>query len=101
MLKQYVDLKGFLPKLEMDEIDDLILTTSEVRKMDAPCIKFEHLDSEAFQTANVNLAARAFFHTVIEEYSETCDSLGESAVIVQSAGLESEIIKVLDVIFLV
>ncbi len=33
--KRYMDLKDFLPNLEMDEIDDLMLTTSEVRKIEA------------------------------------------------------------------
>ncbi len=29
----------------MGEIDDLMLTTSEVRKIEALCTRFEHLDS--------------------------------------------------------
>ncbi len=74
MLKRFVHLKEFLPKLEMDEIDDLILTTSEIRKIEALCARFEHVDSvtKALHSDNVNLAeARAFFDTVIEEYPET------------------------------
>ncbi len=34
MLKRFMDLKDFLPNLEMDEIDDLMLNTSEVRKIE-------------------------------------------------------------------
>ncbi len=41
----------------MDEIDDLMLTTSEVRKTEALCTRFEHLDSvtKALQSDNVKI----------------------------------------------
>ncbi len=35
----------FSSKSRMDEIDDLMLTTSEVRKIEALCTRFEHLDA--------------------------------------------------------
>ncbi len=57
MLKRFMDLKDFLPNLELDEIDDLMLTTSEVRKIEALCTRFEHLDSvtKALQSDNVKI----------------------------------------------
>ncbi len=41
----------------MDEIDDLMLTTSEVRKIEALCTRYEHLDSvtKALQSDNVKI----------------------------------------------
>ncbi len=55
--KRFMDLKDFLPNLEMDEIDDLMLTTSEVRKIEALCTTFEHLDSvtKALQSEYVKI----------------------------------------------
>ncbi len=55
--KRFMDLKDFLPNLEMDEIDDLMLTTSEVRKIEALCTRFEHMDSvtKALQSDNVKI----------------------------------------------
>ncbi len=57
MLKRFMDLKDFLPNLEMDEIDDLMLTTSEVRKIEALCTRFEYLDSvtKALQSDNCQI----------------------------------------------
>ncbi len=78
-------LEEFLPKLEMDETDDLMLTTFEIRKIEALCTRFEHLNSvtKALQSDNVNLAeASAFFDTVIEEYPDTTDRWSKSAAIV-------------------
>ncbi len=45
------------PNLEMEEIDDLMLTTSEVRKIEALCTRFELLDSvtKALQSDNVKI----------------------------------------------
>ncbi len=62
MLKRFFPFERILPKLEMDEIGNL--TTSEIRKIEELCTRFEHLDSvtKALHSDNVNLAeARAFF----------------------------------------
>ncbi len=76
--------------LEMDGIDDLILTASEIRKLEALCTIVEHLYSvtKALQSDNISFAeARAFFDTVIEEYLETRESFAQVSSYCSSAVL--------------
>lgn len=74
MLKRYCDLHSILREIDIDGIEELILTKSEKKKIDELCFIFLDLDSvtKHMQSASCTLAyVRVLFDGVIETYPET------------------------------
>ena len=44
MLDRYLKLKDYIEQLEIDELDELALTTREVRQIEKVCTKLQQLD---------------------------------------------------------
>ena len=86
-------------KIEDDEIEKLILTASEYRRIEKLNEKFKDLNSVtlALQKENTTVAdARCLFETVLEEFPEMRKRLGNDAKIIANPNFENAICKLMN-----
>lgn len=99
MLKRCIELRDFLCKLDDDDLEKLIPTVSQYRKIEKLSEKFSDLDSvtTVLQKESISLAdARSLFETVLEEYPNMADRLSSTAKIIHDPTFESAICKILN-----
>jgi len=99
MLKRFLELREAITNIEEDEIDVLMPSTRNVRKVENLCETFGALDSvtKALQDDSIDLAdVRGIFDSVIETYPDANEFIGPDAGIVHQPHFESGIVKVLD-----
>lgn len=97
MLNRYTELREYLPMLESDEIDMLLLTASENRKLESLLNIINPLESvtKTLQEESTSIGdARALFDAVMEKFPESTRRLSSSASIVHSTFFESAIVKI-------
>jgi len=97
MFKRYQELKEFIGKVEIEDIDDLILTTRENRKVDELCAKFQELESvtKYLQSNRCTISdCRLLFNGIIDMFPSTKERLSASADIVHDKDFERALSKI-------
>ena len=98
MLSRFIAMKECLPKLGVREIDQLIPSSGDFRKIEQVCSLLQELDvvTRELQRENLDLAdVRNLFDTVIEEYPESAQYLSSNASIVHTTDFETGLVKLL------
>lgn len=94
---RYREIRQFLPKLNIDEIDDLELTKNRNKEADSLLARLEEMESvpKALQYDTTTLSDTcALFDTVIRDQPVTAQSLNAEADIVEPLNFESDIRKI-------
>ena len=97
MIARYLQIRTFLPSLDSSEVDDMSLTTTENRRVEAP---FESLRvfepvAEALQCDNTTLSdARTIFDVIIDAHLDCAVILSSTGNIVKYPGSESVIVRI-------
>lgn len=97
MLKRYIEIKEYLPQLELPEIDELLLSDQDDLTIERLCQKFANLDSVtiALQDNSTTISkARCLFDSVIEDYPRLASRLATDAQIVDNDHFENAIAKI-------
>ncbi len=96
MLKRYIEIRDFLPKVKIDTVTKLLLSPAEDGMVDKACLCFSELGTitKALQSENTTLSdVRAYFDGFIEIYPEILERLGRGADIVLRPYFKSGIVK--------
>lgn len=99
MLVRYKEIRPVLKDVEVDDLDSLLPTARENKRIDELCVKFEELNSvtKALQNESLTCAdARSIFDEVIEQYPSTEGRLSSSADIVATEDFENAVVKIMN-----
>ncbi len=99
MLLRYKQIRSHLEEIMVDELDSLIPSARENRRIDALVDKFQELNSVtlALQRDSVSCAdIRLLFDEVMKSYPDTRARLGTDAEIVSFPEFEKVVVKVLN-----
>ncbi len=96
MLKRYVEIRDFLPKVKIDAVTKVLLSLAVIGMVDKVCLCFREIDTitKALQSENSTLSdVRAYFDEVIGIHPEFHERLGLAAYSVLRPHFESGIVK--------
>ena len=97
MMLRYQRIREFVPTLDSEELDDLMLLSSESRRLDAMVDQLKNVESvtKTLQdTATTMSDVRDMFDSIMEDYPETEIRLSATAPIVHKPTFESAVVKV-------
>eukprot|EP00171_Calliarthron_tuberculosum_P001416 IDg1416t1 len=97
MLTRYVRLREFIPKLGLDDLDDMTLPLSENRRVDALLHQmkdFEFVTKVLQSISTTFVEFICLFDAVLDKFPETTARLSASASIVYSSYFASAVCKV-------
>ena len=96
MLSHYKELKEFLPGLHSDEIDEMLLSIPEDRRVYVIFEKlktFECVTKELQKDKTSISDVRIIFDALIDQFQSTANRLGSNATIVHCKDFESGVVK--------
>ena len=99
MLRCLIELKEYIPQLEIDDVDVLMPTITEIRKIEGLVSKLSQLHgvTKALHLVELNLSdSRTLFDTVLEDYPQLNTNLFRNANIVYDKIFERTVCKALD-----
>lgn len=97
MILRYTQIKEFLPRLEINEIDDFILSAKENRDIDSLLEELKDLESvsKTLQDDSTTMSdVRSLFDAVLESYPICEERLSPSAPIVLDKVFESALVQI-------
>ena len=96
MLRRYALLRDFFPRIDLEGLDEMLLTVSGNKIVDKLCSQFSDLNSitKGLQSNSVTISeVRAYFDEVIDMYPEAHARLSSRASIVKQPDFESALLK--------
>ena len=99
MLHRYCELHGIIEELEIDGIEELVLSKRENKKIEELCVQFRELDSvtQHLQSEECTISeVRLLFDGVIEAYPRTNSRLNANADIIRNRNFETGVCKIQD-----
>ena len=97
MIARYLQIRTFLPSLDSTEADDMNLTTTENRRLEAlfESLKLFESVGKALQCDKTKLSdVRAIFDAIIDDHPGRAQRLSSTANIVQCPWFDSAIVKI-------
>lgn len=97
MVKRYLEIREFLPSLDIPSVEDAIPSPSETRKLQEILQVFDDLQAVnlSLQKRDTTMAmVRCYFDTVVEDFPELDDRLAFDAEIVGSVDFETAIVLI-------
>lgn len=95
VLKHYLEIKDFLPLLSTEEIDDLMLSSSENNMVQRFCLRLKELKEVMVDLQKVDTTSakvRTNSDSVLEHYQRLSSRIGTSAEIVDIEQFGTEIL---------
>jgi len=97
MMRRYAELRDYICDVEIDGLDEMLLSVRENKILDKFCSSFTDIDSitKALQSDALTISeVRCYFDSIIEIYPGTISRLGPQCAIVEQPNFESALIKI-------
>jgi len=97
MMRRYAELRDYIGDVEIDGLDEMLLSVRENKPLDKFCSSFTDMDSitKALQSNQITISdVPCYFDSIIEIYPATVSRLGPQCAIFEQPNFESALIKI-------